>query len=80
MLKLVIVTKKELEIGKVYKGLQRGPWYRPEPNQCFRVIARDTEQGWINCLVSFHDEKERGWLEMIASIDGPWRYYEIQTD
>lgn len=80
MVKLVIVSKRKLEMGKIYRGLERGPWHEPEPNQCFRVVAPSTEQGWINCLVAFHGEKERKWLEMLAAINGPWLYYEIQTD
>ena len=81
MIKLVIVSKNPaLEIGKIYRGLEKGPWHEPEPNQCFRVIARSTAEAWVECLVSFHGEKERSWLEMLVNINGPWFYYEIQTD
>ena len=80
MLKLVIVSKKpDLEIGKVYRGLAIGPW-GPEPNQYYKVIASSNEQGWIDCLIAFRGEKEREWLEMLVCINGPWYYYEIQTD
>ncbi len=78
--KLVIVTKRKLEINVVYRGLQRGPWHEPEPSQCYKVIVPSTEQGWIDCLVAFHGEQEREWLEILAAINGPWNYYEIQTD
>ena len=81
MPKLVVVSKKsDLEIGKVYRGLDRGPWHRSEPDQYYKVIARSNEQGWIDCLVDFHGEKEREWLEMLVCVNGPWYYYEIQTD
>ena len=77
---LIIASKRKLEIGSKYKGLARGPWYEPEPNQCYKVIATGTEEKWINCLVNYHGEDERGYLEMLAAIGGPWFYYEIQTD
>jgi len=78
--KLVIVTKKVLEVNKIYRGLECGPWHEPEPYQCFLVIEESTEEEWIDCLVSFHGEKERSWLEMLTAINGPWNYYEIVTD
>ena len=54
MIKLVVVSKNPaFEIGKIYRGLERGPWNRPEPNQCFRGIGKSTEEAWIDCLVSF---------------------------
>ena len=80
MAKLVIVTKRELEIGKIYKGLATGPWHEPEPDQCVKVIAQSDEQGWIDCLVEFRGEREREWLEVLVQINGPWLYYEILTD
>ena len=81
MIKMVIVSKNPaLVIGKMYLGLASGPWNEPEPKQCFLVVARSDEQGWIDCLVSYKGEKERSWLEMLTYINGPWYYYEIQTD
>lgn len=81
MLKPVIVSKKsDLKLGKIYRGLVTGPWCEPEPFQCFRVVARSTSRGWVNYLVSVNGEKDREWLEMLTFINGPWYYYEIQTD
>ena len=81
MSKLVITSKNpNLKVGKIYRGLDKGPWHRSEPNQCFFIVAKSTEQAWIDCLVSFHGEKERSFLEMLAVVNGPWYYYEIETD
>jgi len=81
MPKIVIVSKNpDLEINEVYRGLATGPWHEPQPNLCYKVVARSTEQGWIDCLVAFKGEREREHLQMVASINGPWYYYEIQTD
>ena len=81
MAKMVMVSKNpDLKIGKIYRGLARGPWYEPEPNQRFLVVAKSDEQGWIDCCVSYSGEGERSWLQMLACINGPWYYYEILTD
>ena len=79
MAELVIVTKNpNLEIGKVYRGLTRGPWLEPEPNQCYRVVSRSTEEAWVDCLAAHGGDRE--WNEMLCCIDEPWYYYQIQTD
>jgi hypothetical protein len=76
----VVVNKDpNLLVGKIYRGLRRGPW-GPAPDQCFRVVKKSTEEAWIECLVSYHGEKEREWLEILVRIGEPWYYYEIQTD
>ena len=73
LLKLILVRD-----GIIKKNII--PIAKSEPNQCFLVVAKSTEQAWIDCLVSFHGEKERSWLEMLVAINGPWYYYEIYTD
>lgn len=80
MAKTVIVTKKTLEVNKVYQGLDTGPWNEPRPEQYFRVIAPADAQDWIDGLVAIQGEGEREWLDMLIHINGPWNYYEIQTD
>lgn len=79
MPKLVIVTKNsDLEIGKFYRGLEKGPWNEPEPEQGFKVIGRCTAEEWIDCCVAFGGPRDH--YEMIVDMNGPWHYYEIQTD
>lgn len=78
--KLVFAGKEKREVGKFYRGIEYGPWCEPEPEQCFKVVAVASEQDWIDCIVSFRGEEERSWAEILAKINGPWLYYEIQTD
>lgn len=80
MNKLIVCSKDpNLEIGKIYKGLARGPiGYGALPDQYHRVIAKATEQDWIDCNVAWGSDRE--WTEILAQINGPWYYYEIQTD
>jgi len=78
--KLVIVTKSILEIGKKYQGLTTGPWHEPRPEQPYQVVANATEEDWVDCLTSFQGESTKEWHEIVASIGGPWNYYEIKTD
>ncbi|HVS79417.1 MAG TPA: hypothetical protein VHF05_00385 [Candidatus Paceibacterota bacterium] len=77
---VIISSIPDLEIGKIYLGLTKGPWYQPLPGQCYKVVAHSTEQEWIECLVAFHGEDFRDHFEMLAAVEGPWFYYEIQTD
>ena len=77
MPKLVIVSDKVLEIGKVYRGLILAI-NRPEPDQCFLVVADSTAEGWVDCLATFGKDSE--WSEILTHIGGPWYYYEIKTD
>lgn len=69
-----------MEIGKVYRGLLSGPWCEPEPNQCHKVVARSSKQEWVDCCVAFSGGRLRDHFEMLTEINGPWYYYEIQTD
>ena len=79
MAKTVITSKNpDLVIGKVYSGME-GPWgYGLLSHQAFRVVERSTDEAWIDCNVAWGGHRD--YLEMIASVDGPWYYYEIQTD
>lgn len=76
----VICSKNpNLKIGKIYRGLDSGPWkYGPLPNQCFMVISKSTAEAWIECNVAWGGPRDH--FEMLVDINGPWFYYEIQTD
>lgn len=76
MPKLVIQATKPLEIGARYQGHLRDPWAILRPEQAYRVIAESTAEEWIDCLVSFGEE--RAHAEMLSVLD-PY-FYEIQTD
>ena len=76
----VIVTKSTLKVFEVYRGLARGPWLEPEPNQCFMVVGVATAEDWIECCINYVGEEERSWLETLVHINGPWNYYEVRTD
>ena len=79
MHKLIMCSKNsDLKTGKVYHGLETGPHREPRPEQSYVVLRKATKEEYLDCMVSFGSE--RVWEEMICEINGPWYYYEIQTD
>lgn len=75
MPKLVITSSKPLEVGKVYNSMyDQNAVLRL--GQFFKVVRKSTRQEWVDCLVSFGEE--RAWAEMLSVLD-PY-FYEIQTD
>jgi hypothetical protein len=74
--KLVIQSGEQLEIGKVYQGKLRDPWAIRRPEQAYLVVAESTREEWVECVVSFGEE--RAWAEMLSVLD-PY-FYEIRTD
>ena len=75
MPKLVLQSHRQLEVGKIYRGLH-DPWAQIRPEQMFMVLSESTPEEWIECVVSFGGE--RAWAEMLSVLD-PY-FYEIITD
>ncbi len=82
MPKMVLCSKvPDKKIGGVYRGIEESPWSMgciPLPKQCYRIVAVATEQDWIESSVSFGAPRDH--CEALVKINGPWYYYEIQTD
>lgn len=76
MPKLVITSSIPLTVGTVYRGMLRDPWAIRRPEQAYRIVGESTREDWVECLVSFGEE--RAWAEMLSVLD-PY-FYEIQTD
>ena len=76
MQKLVITSSEPLEVGNLYIGKLRDPWAINRAEQAYRVIGESTREEWVECLVSFGEE--RAWAEALSVLD-PY-FYEIQTD
>lgn len=79
-MKLVITSHNpNVKAGDIHEGLQMGPWkYGPLPKQFHKIIGPATKEEWIECNVAWGGPRDH--LEMIADVNGPWYYYEIETD
>ena len=72
----MITTDTPHAIDTVYQGGLKDPWAQHRPEQAFRVIGESTREEWIECLVSFGEDRE--WAEFLSYLS-PY-FYEIQTD
>ena len=75
MSKLILQSRKFLEIGHTYQGIY-DPWFTFRREQSVLVVGVSTAEAWIECLVSFGEE--RIWAEIYADLD-PY-FYEVLTD
>ena len=65
-----------MEIGKVYHGHLRDLWAVHRPEQSYLVVGESTREEYIECLVSFGENRD--WAELFSVLD-PY-FYEIKTD
>lgn len=77
--KLYITSKNpDLKPGEVHTGMT-GPWkYGFLPSQTYRIVGPAKEEDWVNCHVEWGGPRDH--FESITKINGPWYYYEIETD
>jgi len=75
MPKLVIQSSRSLNIGESYRDVF-DPIAVHRPEQIVHVVAESTREEWVECLVSFGEDRD--WAEALSVLD-PY-FYEILTD